>query len=221
MSRNAFRQSASTVNTRVYKSFMSPLPECTHDTSGYMAFSRSKSFASPKSETFAFHCASTSMLLDLISRWTTFGSKASCKYANLIRGCQILTAPRWVIKKAGIQNVNNYRAHYGIKSSPFSGTHNYPHACFPWKYVGLRQRTMQPLLQIAVINILIHKHPEQSSIEWIRSASHNGMTAVQDRQGSAERVLSFPFTCEHPQHNIPTVGPGFCAEHVRSLPLLL
>jgi hypothetical protein len=43
-----------------------------------------KSLANPKSETFAFQVVSTRMLLDLMSRCTTFGSKASCKYAKLL-----------------------------------------------------------------------------------------------------------------------------------------
>lgn len=42
-----------------------------------------KTLASPKSDTLGFHCLSRRMLLDLMSRCTTLGSKPSCKYAIL------------------------------------------------------------------------------------------------------------------------------------------
>lgn len=46
-------------------------------------FSEPSSLARPKSETLALKSSSINMLLDLISRCTTLGSIASCKYARL------------------------------------------------------------------------------------------------------------------------------------------
>jgi hypothetical protein len=41
----------------------------------------------------------------------------------------------------------------------FCSSQNNPHASFPCKWIALRKRSMQPLLQVTIVNIFIHKHP--------------------------------------------------------------
>lgn len=52
------------------------------------------------------------------------------------------------------------KLNWGIEYTPFCCPNGNPHSNIPGQRAKRAYITMQPLLQIAIVNVLIHKHPE-------------------------------------------------------------
>lgn len=117
--------------------------------------------ANPKSETLPLNSSSIKMLLDFISRCTTFGSIASWRYASL-QSNEFRQQKGYVSYR--LRNWWNLR---------FCSAYNNLHAIIPGKNTMLAHSSMKPLLQVTIVHKLINQHPIKRNHRYIDAAVHS------------------------------------------------